>query len=157
MAVRTPSADEVAAPPPRSLSRPPPLVLLAIGFLVLVVAICLFADLLAPYDYKLQALRSRLRPPVFLGGTTQYLLGTDELGRDLLSRLIYAIRFSMVVALGGTLIGAVVGTVAVRTHDGVPCGAFFSKKLSPCTPWGHRIRVTARSRRCGSSTPETLA
>ena len=51
----------------------------------------------------------------------------------------------------------VVGTVAVRTHDGVPAGAFFSKKLLACTPCGHRIRVTARSRRCGSSTSEMLA
>ena len=48
----------------------------------------------------------------------------------------------------------VVGTVAVRTQDGVPAGAFFSKKLLPCTPCGQRIRVTARSRRCGSSTAD---
>ena len=41
----------------------------------------------------------------------------------------------------------VVGTVTVRTHDGVPAGTFFSKKLRSCTPWGQRILVTARSRR----------
>jgi peptide/nickel transport system permease protein len=112
MAARIASDDKVREPAARpALARPPALVLAAIGFLVLVVAVCLFADVLAPYDYKLQALRSRLRPPVFLGGTTQYLLGTDELGRDLLSRLMYAIRFSVLVALGGTLIGAVLGTV----------------------------------------------
>ena len=46
----------------------------------------------------------------------------------------------------------VVGTFAVRTHDGVPAGVFFSKKLLSATPCGHRIRVTARSFRCGSST-----
>ncbi len=46
----------------------------------------------------------------------------------------------------------VVGTFAVRTHDGVPAGAFFSKKLLSATPCGQRIRVTARSFRCGSST-----
>jgi len=51
----------------------------------------------------------------------------------------------------------VVGTSAVRTHDGVPGGAFFSKKLEPSTPCGQRMRVTARSRRCGSSTGETWA
>ena len=44
----------------------------------------------------------------------------------------------------------VVGTVAVRTQDGVPLGAFFSKKLMSWTPCGQRIRVTARSFRCGS-------
>ena len=51
----------------------------------------------------------------------------------------------------------VVDTVAVRTHDGVPAGAFFSKKLDPSTPCGHRMRVTARSLRCGSRTGETWA
>ena len=49
----------------------------------------------------------------------------------------------------------VVGTSCVRTHDGVPDGAFFSKKLDPSTPCGQRIRVTARSARCGSRTGET--
>jgi hypothetical protein len=44
----------------------------------------------------------------------------------------------------------VVGTVTVRTQDGVPPGAFFSKKLMSSTPCGHRIRVTARLARCGS-------
>ena len=51
----------------------------------------------------------------------------------------------------------VVGTSTVRTHDGVPGGAFFSKKLDPSTPCGHRMRVTARSLRCGRSTCETWA
>ena len=51
----------------------------------------------------------------------------------------------------------VVGTSAVRTHEGVPGGAFFSKKLPFSTPCGQRIRVTARSLRCGSSTGETWA
>jgi hypothetical protein len=51
----------------------------------------------------------------------------------------------------------VVGTVTVRTHDGVPAGAFFSKKLRSSTPCGHRIRVTARSARWGSRTGATRA
>ena len=46
----------------------------------------------------------------------------------------------------------VVGTVTVRTHEGVPPGMFFSKKLMSSMPCGQRIRVTARSLRCGSST-----
>ena len=46
----------------------------------------------------------------------------------------------------------VVGTVAVCTHDGVPLGAFFSKKLMSSTPCGQRIRVTGRSFTCGSIT-----
>ena len=51
----------------------------------------------------------------------------------------------------------VVDTSCVRTHEGVPPGAFFSKKLDPSTPCGHRIRVTARSFRCGRSAGETCA
>ena len=51
----------------------------------------------------------------------------------------------------------VVGTFAVRTQDGVPAGVFFSKKLASATPCGQRIRVTQRSRRCGSSTGATWA
>ncbi len=51
----------------------------------------------------------------------------------------------------------VVGTVTVRTQDGVPPGTFFSKKLMSWTPCGHRMRVTARSLRCGSITGEMRA
>ena len=96
--------------PVRAEARYPVLVVVALVLLALIVVVFLFADWLAPYDYRAQALLKRLRPPVFLGGTTDHLLGTDELGRDVLSRLIYAIRFSVLVALGGTLIGALIGT-----------------------------------------------
>lgn len=89
----------------------PPLIWAAIGFLGLIVFIAVFADLLAPFDYATQNLAKRLRPPVFLGGDWTYPLGTDNLGRDMLSRLIYGIRTSLLIALGGTLIGAVLGTV----------------------------------------------
>jgi peptide/nickel transport system permease protein len=92
-------------------SRYPVLVVLAMLFLVLLFCIFCLADLLAPYDYRAQNLRQRLMPPVFLGGTGAHLLGTDDIGRDILSRLLYAIRFSILVALGGTAIGALVGTV----------------------------------------------
>lgn len=97
--------------PVRAEARYPALVIAAFLLLGLIVAIFLFADWLAPYDYRTQSLLKRLKPPIFLGGTTEHLLGTDELGRDILSRLIYAIRFSVLVALGGTLIGALIGTV----------------------------------------------
>ena len=92
-------------------ARYPLLVVLAFAVLPLVVTVFLFADWIAPYDYRTQSLLKRLRPPVFLGGGWDHPLGTDELGRDVLSRLIYAVRFSVLVALGGTMIGAFVGTV----------------------------------------------
>ena len=89
---------------------PPPLVVAALAFLAAIVAVFALADLIAPLDYRAQALRNRLAPPVFLGGDWRHLLGTDELGRDLFSRLIFAIRFSLLAALGGTVIGALIGT-----------------------------------------------
>jgi peptide/nickel transport system permease protein len=91
--------------------RYPALVILALIFIAVLLVVFCLADVLAPYDYRTQALRLRLAPPVFLGGTSAHWLGTDELGRDILSRLMYAIRFSILVALGGTAIGALVGTL----------------------------------------------
>ena len=70
----------------------------------------LFADLLAPHDFRQQNLLDRFAPPVFLGGTWNHALGTDQLGRDILSRLLKATQISLGLAILGTLIGAVVGT-----------------------------------------------
>lgn len=96
----------------RARRRPfPALVATAAIFLALVFAVFFLADVLAPYDYRAQSLIDRLRPPAFLGGDMRYLLGTDQLGRDLFSRLLQAIRFSLLFATLGTLIGAVIGTV----------------------------------------------
>ena len=95
---------------PRLAQKYPALVLAGMGFVFAVLVIFLFADWLAPYSYKVQDLANRLKPPVWLGGAEQYFLGTDQLGRDILSRLIYATRFSVFVAILGTVIGAVLGT-----------------------------------------------
>ncbi|MBS7698730.1 MULTISPECIES: ABC transporter permease [unclassified Chelatococcus] len=97
--------------PVKAEARYPALVVAALIFVALIFVVFLFADILAPYDYRTQSLINRLKPPVFLGGTWAHVLGTDELGRDVLSRLIYAIRFSVLVALGGTMIGAFIGTL----------------------------------------------
>jgi peptide/nickel transport system permease protein len=88
----------------------PPLVLICLAFIALVLVTAALAGVLAPQHYTAQDLLNRLKPPAFLGGPAQYLLGTDELGRDILSRLIYGIRVSVVVAILGTVIGAVIGT-----------------------------------------------
>ncbi len=61
---------------PRLAQKYPALVLAGMGFVFAVFVIFLFADWLAPYSYKVQDLANRLKPPVWLGGVEQYLLGT---------------------------------------------------------------------------------
>lgn len=63
---------------------------------------------LAPYDYAKQDLLAASQPPLSPG----HLLGTDQLGRDLLSRLVVGIRISLLVGFGVTLISMVIGTLA---------------------------------------------
>jgi peptide/nickel transport system permease protein len=108
------SATETAlADAPSPPARPWSLVaLLCLGWLALVVAAAALAPVLAPHDYAAQFPLSRLLPPVPLQGSDPaFLLGTDHLGRCILSRTLHAIRFSLLVALIGTAIGAVLGTV----------------------------------------------
>jgi peptide/nickel transport system permease protein len=64
----------------------------------------------SPYAYTALDLRNRLSAPIGFGGDWVHPLGTDELGRDVLARLIYSIRTSLLIAFGATIIGAVVGT-----------------------------------------------
>ncbi|MEN3264035.1 ABC transporter permease [Pseudonocardia sp.] len=71
------------------------------------VLVALFAPLLAPFDPNVQHAGVQLLPP----GAQSYLLGTDELGRDILSRVIFGARISVSVAFIAVLVGAVVGTV----------------------------------------------
>lgn len=90
----------------------PPTVIVCIGWLAAMVIVALAADLLAPTHYTTQDLAARFRPPAFLaGGDARHLLGTDHLGRDMVSRLVYAVRTSILIAFLGTLIGAVSGTL----------------------------------------------
>ena len=93
----------------RFLDDVPLLVLGAIGWLALMVAVALLADLLRPYDFKAMDLRARLSPPLLLGGSWRHILGSDELGRDVLSRLIESIRVSLAIAFLSTLIAATIG------------------------------------------------
>lgn len=86
-----------------------PLVLTAMFWLSLIMFVAIFAQFLAPMDYQQINLLHRLAPPSF-SEHGLHLLGTDHLGRDLLSRLIYSVQLSMLVAIFGTVIGAIVGT-----------------------------------------------
>jgi peptide/nickel transport system permease protein len=88
----------------------------AVVFL-LIALVALLAPLLAPHDPLQQNLGDNMKPPFWVaGGTSTYPLGTDPLGRDLLSRLMYGARYSLLISvssviLGGTL-GFAVGLVA---------------------------------------------
>lgn len=100
----------LAAPPARKRELPPPLVMFGMAWVGLMLATAILADLISPFAYTALDLRNRLSPPVGFGGTWLHPLGTDELGRDVLSRLIYSIRTSLIIAFGATIVGAVLGT-----------------------------------------------
>src|SRR5919108_2998034 len=85
-------------------------VTLALAWLALMVVTALGADLLMPYSFTALDLKARLSPPILMGGAFAHPLGTDELGRDVLSRLIVSIRMSLLIALFGTIIAASLGT-----------------------------------------------
>ena len=75
-----------------------------------VVLTALFAPILAPHNPLEQALRFSKLPPVWWeGGNPDYLLGTDNLGRDILSRVIYGARVSLTVGFFGVLIASALG------------------------------------------------
>src|SRR5437588_7751859 len=83
----------------------PTAILLGIAF------VAVFANQLAPHNPEVGSLVARFKPPFWLaGGTTKYLLGTDQLGRDVLSRLIFGARVSMVVGFTAVIFAGVVGT-----------------------------------------------
>jgi peptide/nickel transport system permease protein len=80
--------------------------------LLLVVLIALTAPLIAPQDPNAGDLVSRLAPPYIFGGDNPaYPLGTDGLGRDILSRMIYGSRVSLLVGLSSVAIGGTLGVV----------------------------------------------
>ncbi|WP_246783469.1 ABC transporter permease [Bradyrhizobium sp. CIR18] len=82
----------------------------ALVWLALMLAVVLLADRITPHDYVTLDLRHRLAPPLGFGGSLAHLFGSDELGRDVLARLVMSIRVSLLIAFGATLIGAVLGT-----------------------------------------------
>jgi len=78
--------------------------------LLLMLGAAIFASQLAPYDPLQTSLSQRLSPPAFAGGTDAHLLGTDKLGRDVLSRIIFGARVSLSVSLLVILVTATIGT-----------------------------------------------
>ena len=82
-----------------------------VAILVILAVTAIFANVLAPYDPEVGVLGDRFRPPFWqVGGSEAHLLGTDHLGRDVLSRLIFGARVSMVVGFTAVIVAGVAGT-----------------------------------------------
>ena len=99
----------------------PVLVIVSAAFLLAVAAIAALAQVIAPFGYEETNLLYRLRPPYWMDrALDNHVLGTDKLGRDVLSRLLVATQVSIALALLGTLIGAVLGVLLgiLAAHKG---------------------------------------
>jgi peptide/nickel transport system permease protein len=82
-----------------------------IGILVTLVLVAILADFIAPHNPEIGSLGQRFKPPAWsAGGSTDHLLGTDHIGRDVLSRLIFGARISMMVGFTAVIFAGVVGT-----------------------------------------------
>ena len=81
------------------------------AILILVILAALFAPLLAQHGPFQQSLADRLQPPFWMrGGSADYILGTDHLGRDYFSRLLYGARVSLLIGFTTALISGTIGT-----------------------------------------------
>ncbi|TFH44217.1 MAG: ABC transporter permease, partial [Lysobacterales bacterium] len=77
-----------------------------------VITIAIFAPRISNFDPTKQHLADRLKPPSWADrGDARFLLGTDHLGRDVYSRLLYGARISLPIALAATMVGGLVGIV----------------------------------------------
>lgn len=82
---------------------------MGIAILVAIALAAVFAEVIAPSSPVTQRLTERLDPPWWLGGEHGYALGTDQLGRDVLSRVIYGSRVSLVVGVAGVALSGTLG------------------------------------------------
>jgi peptide/nickel transport system permease protein len=82
-----------------------------VSILVGLFLVAVFADFIVPHNPEVGSLGQRFKPPAWsAGGSMEYLLGTDHIGRDVLSRLIYGARVSMMVGFTAVIFAGVVGT-----------------------------------------------
>lgn len=91
------------------LGRLGPLGIIGLLLMLLMVVVAILAPVLAPFDPNLINSGRQFVPPAFMSGGQQYLLGTDEFGRDLLSRIIWGARVSVAVSFSSVAIGSVIG------------------------------------------------
>ena len=83
----------------------------SIVILSVLIVSAVFAPLIAPHDAKLGDLGDRHIPPMLFGGTSDHILGTDSLGRDIFSRIVHGARISVVVTVVALGVGGIIGTL----------------------------------------------
>jgi peptide/nickel transport system permease protein len=81
------------------------------AILGVIALVAIFANVIAPYNPEIGVLGDRFRPPAWqAGGSEAHFLGTDHVGRDVLSRLIFGARVSMVVGFTAVIVAGILGT-----------------------------------------------
>lgn len=96
-----------------------PVGLTGLIIIILFFFIAIFSEYISPYGPNEYNLRMRYLPPYWAGGKFEYFLGTDQLGRDMLSRLIYGSQISLIVGIGGVLVSMIIGV-----NLGLICGFY---------------------------------
>ena len=122
------------------------------GIISLIVAMAVFADFITPYSPKEISLPNSLLPPFWADtGSMKHPMGTDELGRDILTRVIFGARYSLAIAFLVILVGGLLGTslgliagfrggridsIIMRASDGATAFPFFLVALVLAALWG---------------------
>ena len=107
-----PSVSTLALPSRLGFVRAEGFPLIPSLILLAIMLVAIFAPVLAPHNPEVGVLGDRFRPPAWqTNGTFDHLLGTDHLGRDVLSRLIFGARVSMVVGITAVLVAGGIGTL----------------------------------------------
>jgi peptide/nickel transport system permease protein len=115
-----PSAERTAIRA-HSFTRLPFKLWFAATIVVLLIGVALLAPLIAPYPFDGMSILNRLKPP-----SAQHWFGTDEYGRDVLSRALYGARLSLIIGFGATLISLLIG---------VPLGLIAGYKRGRIDEW----------------------
>lgn len=104
--------------------------LVPVSVITVIVVLAIFADVIAPYSPYQISLPNRLLPPFWHeGGNSAYLLGTDLVGRDILSRIIHGARASLTVAILALVMGGGIGAVIglISGYSGAKTDAFLMR------------------------------
>lgn len=107
-----------------------------VGVIVVAAVMSIWAS---PFDPNAQTLSARIRPPVWMGGDTSHLLGTDHLGRDLLSRLMAGGRISLMIGASAVLMSCCIGILLGLT------GAYYGKWLDSVLTMAAEVQLSLPS------------